>query len=529
MIRITARPQQLPNHPSHHTSGPINPHPLAAPVFWLLVALIIFTPLFRAGATPLAGLVSQLLSVAVLALVFWSPKRLSLTWPELLVLILLLLVPMLYLVPLPQAWIDTMPGRALYATANAQFPTGNADIWKATAIVPSATAAAGLALLLPVAVFVGVRTLDPPALLTLVKVLLAVAVLQAILGLIQFGVGQRGNVLFAVEGAHRNSATGTYANRNHLAGLIEMMLPIALALFFFSLGRSDPSTQRAGFRRRKAASLGSSSGKVAPIYAIVAFLLIIGSIFTQSRTGIFLGMLGIILSALVFSRRIGGSNVFGPVGTVVALAVSFGIVIGLAPVLNRFSVDALGEDGRWPLFALVLQGAMQFFPLGTGPATFPAVFPTFQTVAFGNSFVNRAHNDYLEWVFDVGILGVLLVILVLALYVRQWGRLRTSGEWTRLRFLQVAAGISLLLLALHELVDYNLYTPANQIVLAVLAGIFFMPVEKRRVSDGRRRRKHGTPDLESALMSSRACTPEVAPDQIENPFHATSREANDNP
>jgi hypothetical protein len=92
-------------------------------------------------------------------------------------------------------------------------------------------------------------------------------------------------------------------------------------------------------------------------------LLIIGIIFTRSRTGIFLGMLGIILSALAFSRRIGGSNVFGPAGTVVALAVSFGIVIGLAPVLNRFSVDALGEDGRWPLFALVLQGLGNSFRL----------------------------------------------------------------------------------------------------------------------------------------------------------------------
>jgi hypothetical protein len=353
----------LPNHPPRHTSGPTESAPLAAPIFWLLVALIIFTPLFRAGATPLAALVSQLLSVAVLALVLWSPKRLSLTWPELLVLILLLLVPVLYLVPLPSAWVDAMPGRALYAAANAQLPTSNADVWKATAIVPSATAAAGLALLLPVAVFVGVRTLAPPALLTLVKLLLAVAVLQAILGLIQFGTAQSGDVMFAVEGATGGSATGTYANRNHLAGLIEMMLPIALALFFFSLGRSDPSMRRASHWRRKAAFLSSSSGKAATIYAIVAFLLIIGIIFTRSRTGIFLGMLGIILSALMFSRRIGGSNVFGPAGTVVALAVSFGIAIGLAPVLNRFSVDALADEGRWPLFARCCKGLSNSFPL----------------------------------------------------------------------------------------------------------------------------------------------------------------------
>ena len=372
------------------------------------------------------------------------------------------------------------------------------------------------------------RTLDPPALLTLVKFLLAVAVLQAILGLVQFGTAQSGDVMFAVEGASGGSATGTYANRNHLAGLIAMMLPVALALFFFSLGRSDPSTRRASAWRHKAAFLSSSSGKAAAIYAIVAFLLIIGIIFTRSRTGIFLGMLGIILSALMFSRRIGGSNVFGPSGTVVALAVSFGIAIGLAPVLVRFSVDAVGDDTRWPLFALVLQEVKQFFPVGTGPATFPAVFPAFQPVELGHKFINRAHNDYLEWGFDAGILGLALVTLVLVLYFRQWARLRTSDEWTLSRFLQVAAGISLLLLALHEFVDYNLYTPANQLVFAVLAGIFFMPVEKLHAADSQRRRKRNTPDLESPPMPSPARTAQVAPDQIENPLRATSPEVNHN-
>jgi hypothetical protein len=85
-------------------------------------------------------------------------------------------------------------------------------------------------------------------------------------------------------------------------------------------------------------------------------------------------------------------------------------------------------------------------------------------------------------------------------------RLRTSDEWTRSRFLQVAAGISLLLLALHEFVDYNLYTPANQLVFAVLAGIFFMPVEKLHAADSQRRRKRNTSDLESPSMPSPART-----------------------
>jgi hypothetical protein len=113
--------------------------------------------------------------------------------------------------------------------------------------------------------------------------------------------------------------------------------------------------------------------------------------------------------------------------------------------------------------------------------------------------------------------------LVLVLYLRQWARLRTSDEWTRSRFLQVAAGISLLLLALHELVDYNLYVPANQLVFAVLAGIFFMPVEKLHACGGQpaaSQAKHIRFGV--AAHAKPRAHPQVAPDQIENPFRATS-------
>ena len=106
---------------------------------WLLVALIIFTPLFRAGATPLAALVTQLLSVAVPALVLWAPKRLSLSWPELLVLILLLLVPALYLVQFGTA----QSGDALFGRIGGSHVFGPAGTVVALAVASGA--AIGLA------------------------------------------------------------------------------------------------------------------------------------------------------------------------------------------------------------------------------------------------------------------------------------------------------------------------------------------------------------------------------------------------
>lgn len=77
----------------------------------LLVALLLFTPLFRAGTTPLPALTAQLLALGLLVLSLWSPKRLALSGAEIGVLVLLLLTPWLYVMPLPADWVASLPGR----------------------------------------------------------------------------------------------------------------------------------------------------------------------------------------------------------------------------------------------------------------------------------------------------------------------------------------------------------------------------------------------------------------------------------
>ena len=42
--------------------------------------------------------------------------------------------------------------------------------------------------------------------------------------------------------------------------------------------------------------------------------------------------------------------------------------------------------------------------LGWGLGTFPVVYPQFRTF-YTNSFVNEAHNDYLQLLTEMGLLG----------------------------------------------------------------------------------------------------------------------------
>ncbi|MDG4594403.1 MAG: O-antigen ligase family protein [Candidatus Contendobacter sp.] len=503
------------------------PHPLARPILALLVILLIAAPLFRGGATPLASLALQMLALLILTAALWHPHALPLTRLELGLVLALPLTVLAYLIPLPTAAVNALPGHALQASVEALLPAGVLDAWKPLSINPTATLNAGLALLVPLAVFVGCRALDGRALLRLAQLLLLVACGQALLGLIQYATAQHGEMLFAVSDGHRDSGIGTYANRNHLAGLLVMALALALALLFSSLGLKDRGPRQSGDWRRRAAFLGSRHGGAALAYAAIAVLLVLGIIFSRSRAGISLAMLGLVLSALLYSRRIGDRNAFGLTGRLVAVVIGLGLAIGLVPVLERFSVRGVVEDGRQAIFTATLTGIGQRLPLGSGPGTFAdAIRPLQPPGEFSAKFLNRAHNDYLEWVSDAGLIAVVLIVLALLLYLRQWPRVYRRIEWNRVRFLRAGAGVGLLLLALHEGVDYNLCIPANQAVFALLAGLFFMPADpadNAPAAPGRRRRR--TPDLDPAtgLASPTPASrfqPAVAPSdgQIDNPF-----------
>jgi O-antigen ligase len=485
----------------------------------LLGVLLVFAPLFRGGRPPIPLLILQCAAVVLLALTAARQGAARLTKRELVAIGLLLLLPLLYLVPLPGVPLDWLPGRGLYAGALGLAAGEQIDRLTTLSIFPMMTEAAWLTLLIPVAVFVGTRTLDHPHQHRLVLVLVGVASVQAMIGLMQFGSGRDSLLYFGFEYANFGSGVGTYTNRNHLAGLLEMVLPVTLALYIYSLGRKEERSSK-GWRGRLL-FLSTLRGHTAFVYGALALLLIAGVIFTRSRAGIALTMLGLLLATFVFARRIGGDNVYGAAGTLVAFAVGIGIVIGLAPVLDRFAAVEPLEDSRWTIFGATLDGIGALFPVGSGPGTYGDVFYAFQPLELGEWWIDYAHNDYLQWLFEGGVAAALLGLFLLTLYAWQWRRVWTSETWSRFRFVQVGAGIGILLMLLHTFVDFNLHIPANMVYFAFLAGIFFSPPDDAAPVHRKRRHKRRTARLgeEEKLPAPGSFTPaKPAADQIPNPF-----------
>lgn len=387
------------------------------------------------------------------------------------------LYPLLYLIPGPLDLWAALPGHPVYAEGLALLPDPGAAPWRPFSIAPALTEASWLALIPPLAVFLGGVALPGPYLRVLVTLALGMAVGQALLSLMQYGAGTTSPLCLGNLYCGGGGGTGTYVNRDHLAGLLELMLPVGLSLLAATVGRAPRVKRHRPSWRERLLSLSSWRRHVVALYGAASIALLVGLIFTRSRSGLTLAMLGILLALFAFSGRLGGSNAFGAVGTVTAVGLALAVEIGLVPVLQRFTLEDPLQDSRWAIFESTLRGIGSFFPLGSGPGTYPQVYPQFQPLELGTFFINHAHNDYLEWLFEGGLMSAALLLLWLVLYLRQWSKVGTRGAWTTLRFTQAGAGIGLCLMLLHALVDFNWHIPANALYTAFLAAVFFHPPE----------------------------------------------------
>ena len=132
-----------------------------------------------------------------------------------------------------------------------------------------------------------------------------------------------------------------------------------------------------------------------------------------------------------------------------------------------------------------------------------------------------------------GFIAGILIVLFLWFYIRRWPGVWVKGYWSTFQFIQVGAGIGVLLMGLHGLTDFNLHIPANAIYFAFLAAVFFYPdqhseesvyhavKEKSNTGTGKRKMSVQTSAEENPFARDEELTrkeKDKNPQDIPNPF-----------
>lgn len=277
----------------------------------------------------------------------------------------------------------------------------------------------------------------------------------------------------------RGQATGTFVNRNHLAGYLVMTLAAGTGLLIAQLSSKPVKSWK---------ELLTSSLRVvlSPKIFLRVFLalMVIALVLTRSRMGnsaffVSLAVAGGV--ALLVGRKISLKLIVLFVSLVVVDAWIVGKWFGFDKVVERLEKTSVASESRIQVSSDTSAILRDYFWTGSGGGSFESVFTYYQGIdAQGN--YDHAHNDYLEIASDLGMpaLGLLGVFcgwaLVRAIQLQRPGR--TS--------LQKGVGFSVVMvlvwLIMHSAVDFNLQIAANNITLTAILALAFARLSSAKLS-----------------------------------------------
>lgn len=307
--------------------------------------------------------------------------------------------------------------------------------------------------------------------LRVLAVIIVLGYLIALYGLLQYLSSNSLPSLFIKRHA-AGRATGTYVNPNHFAGYLEMCTPLALSIVF--IGRKSAAGGYAGRPLSRAVGFLlerlQDRGFILPLAAVVVMSLAL--VFSMSRMGIFSFAFGIVLFALLIGRGKSRLKRVVILGSIAVLILALSMWLGLDPVLNKYSLFSEGAVGRIQAWRMT-SGIIRDYPLlGSGLGTFTHVSPGYQTVETAYGHWAQAHNDYLNLISDMGIIGCAAgaaFLLAWYAYVLKLLSRKNLRTYQRSVAAGCVAGVSAILV--HSIADFNLQIPANAFYFATLLGL----------------------------------------------------------
>ncbi|MGA9774283.1 MAG: polysaccharide biosynthesis/export family protein [Blastocatellia bacterium] len=265
------------------------------------------------------------------------------------------------------------------------------------------------------------------------------------------------------------SPFGPFANHNHFAGYMELLVGLPLAMVITRAAKPDARL----------------------FYLFAATMMAVAAVASLSRGGMISLAAELVFLALMSIRRDAQPRRAARLlqsSALVALivsAIAAGIYwTGPERVLNRVArTNLVSEDPKAETFfasrgwiwrdTLAMISANPVTGVGFG--AYETAYPLYSKAdvmnAAGASYsVDRAHNDYLQTLADCGILGGLII----AWFIVQLFRAVARGAKSRdplLRAFALGGGAGLFGLLTHSLFDFNLQLPSNALLFLMMAAI----------------------------------------------------------
>jgi O-antigen ligase len=279
----------------------------------------------------------------------------------------------------------------------------------------------------------------------------------------------------------RNSATGTFINRNHLAGFLEMNLALGIGMLLAQMHRHPAQTWRELLQRTIEVVL-SSKFRLRLYLAIMVVALVL----TRSRMGntaFFSSLLLCGVVGLALQRRLTRAAVLFFISLLLIDLYIVGNWFGMDEVVERLQNTTLAAEKRDEVARDTVVMWRDHFWVGTGADTF------FQAYVYGgymspdSLYYRHPENDYLEIGSGFGFIG--FALLTTAVLTSLWQAVLAQKR-QRSRVLQglgFASMMGITSILIHSFADFNLHIPANSLWFVVLLAFAWVAASAKDTRD----------------------------------------------
>lgn len=394
---------------------------------------------------------NMLLQLAGLGIIAWAAAAGGDPLPKaarilLVILTAALAVVVLQLVPLaPSLWTHGVRARI----ADDYALLGDPAPWLPISMTPYAALDSLLRVIPPLAIFCAILRLGAFRASWLAAALLAGAGAGIILGALQVASPGATSPWYLYRETNRGVGVGFFANANHMADLLVVVLPFIAALAAAGKSRNF---------QRYSSLLAMLTG--------LTVLVIAGIAMNGSLAGYVLAVPAIVASALVVAPPSRNLRVSVAISATLALLAALGVLASTSIGSSRLGQEASGSvQSRQAILHTSIKAVGDTMPFGSGLGSFVKVYRLYESPdQVTPEYVIHAHNDYVEITLELGVAGVLLIVAFLGWWVaaaRAGWRTGGGGPYAR------AASIASAVILVHSLVDFPMRTAAISAAFAM--------------------------------------------------------------
>lgn len=276
---------------------------------------------------------------------------------------------------------------------------------------------------------------------------------------------------FVEKYAGQGVATGTFVNRNHLAGYLVMCLSAGIGLLLAQLSTNRVTDWKESLR-------GLLQLMLSPKIRLRLYLavMVVALVLTRSRMGnvAFFSALGFAGALAVISgRHFSWRVVIFLASLLIVDTLILGRWFGFERLVERLEQTQPSQEARAWSNSYTIDYLRDFPLTGSGGGSFYGVFPNYQAQELSGYHLH-AHNDYLEFAVELGIPATLALAVFVVLALLSAWRVQRERRTRLYRGAAFAVTMTVLWAAIHSATDFNLQIPANALTFVTILALAYV-------------------------------------------------------